>query len=108
MKLSDFIEATLVEIAVGVKSANLKIHDEHGGQFSNSPFQLHHNKGDSKQQPGVSFDVAVSINASAKDKVGAGVMVASIFGVGSSAEETTADSYAHRIKFSVGMNKSWG
>ncbi|MDD5261837.1 MAG: hypothetical protein PHD76_08310 [Methylacidiphilales bacterium] len=107
MDLRTFVKTTLVEIAVGVKEANAEIHEKHGGKYSQAPYRIHKNIGGSKDIPGISFDVAVIVGSGSTDKAGAGISVAQVFGIGGSVESTANDSYAHRIKFSVGLHTDW-
>ena len=79
MKLKDFIQNALVEIAEGVRGANKKITDG-----KSSVFCLKVNRGDSKA-PGVIFDVAVTASKEGKDS--SGFMVALVnLGGGAKAE----------------------
>ena len=107
IELHEFVKNTLVQIALGVKEVNKALHQEHGGQYSRAPYRLHKNFGDSKSIPGVSFDVAVTASAGSKDKAGAKISVAQVFGIGGSIESRINDTYVHRIKFVVGLHTDW-
>ncbi len=100
MKLKDFIQNTLVEIAEGVRGANKQITDGKG-----SVFCLRFTRGDSKTS-GVEFDVAVTASKEGKDS--SGFMVALVnLGAGAKAERATGNEMAHRIKFEVGLDTNW-
>lgn len=107
IELKDFVSNALVEIAVGVSKANEALHKEHSGRYSNSPYRLHCNMGDYKSYPGVSFDLAVTTTEGEMGSAGAKISVASVLGVGGKIEENQSESYAHRIKFTVGLSNDW-
>ncbi len=66
IELKEFVTNTLVEIALDVRDANKNLHDEHEGDYSNSPYRLHNNLSDNEKMPGLSFDVAVTASEGAK------------------------------------------
>ena len=107
IELHEFIKNTLVQIALGVKEANNQLHNEHGGQYSNAPYRLHQNIGDTQNAPGVSFDVAITASAGTKDQAGAKIAVAQVLGIGVDKEATMNDTYFHRIRFVVGLHTDW-
>jgi hypothetical protein len=103
IKLKDFVQNTLVEIAEGVHGANQQLRKAAG----TSVFCLRLNRGDSSKTPGIEFDVAVSASKEGKDT--SGFMVALVnLGGGAKAERTTGNEMAHRIKFEVGLSTNWG
>ena len=100
VKLSDFIESTLVEIATGIEGANQKMREIQHNQ--KGCFCLRRNIGDSSKISGVNFDVAIT--AGKKDKEGVGFMVALLnLGGGAQIEKSKTAELAHRIKFEVGI-----
>ncbi|HEX4196738.1 MAG TPA: hypothetical protein VHZ26_04790 [Caulobacteraceae bacterium] len=107
MKLSDFIEETLYEIAVGVKAARLRARD----LVAITPSRLNGTGIDEKSY--VDFDVSIVVSEADASKRGAGgrlggdIQVAAIakvsLGAGGSAE-TSSDSRSeqtHRVSFKV-------
>ena len=103
IKLKDFIQNTLVEIAEAVRGANKQLNPEgkHGPTFC-----LRSNRGDNSKIPGIEFNVAVTASKEGKDT--SGFMVALVnLGGGSKAERVTGDELAHRIKFEVGVYYEW-
>ena len=107
IELHDFIQNTLVQIALGVKEANDILFKDHEGKYSRSPFRLHNNQGDNNNNPGISFDVAVTASEASTDKAGAKISFAGVLGIDGSTEDTITDAYVHRIRFTVGIHQDW-
>lgn len=104
IKLKDFVQNTLVEIAEAVRGANKQLNKEAGG---NSVFCLRLNRGDSSKTRGIEFDVGVTATKEGKDT--SGFMVALVnLGGGAKAERATGNEMVHRIKFEVGLDTNWG
>ena len=101
VKLKDFIQNTLVEIAQGVSAANKQLTEGKG-----SVFCLRYNRGDNSKTPGIKFDVAVTATKEGKDT--SGFMVALVnMGGGAKAERSMGNEMAHRITFEVGLDTNW-
>lgn len=99
IKLKDFVQNTLVEIAEAVRSANKQLNPKGDG---GPTFCLRSNRGDNSKIPGIGFDVAVTASKEGKDT--SGFMVALVnLGGGAKAERVTGNELAHRIKFEVGL-----
>src|SRR3990172_3238249 len=99
VELSEFIKKTLVDIARGVREANLALQDLN--KDKNNYFSLQAASGD-KKVAGISFDIAVNASKSQKDKAGFMVALATIGG-GANVEKGTGTDTAHHIKFEVSM-----
>lgn len=101
--LRDFIAATLIDVASGIKDANSALRD----MESDPPvYCMRCNIGDDHQIPGVEFDVAVSTSDKKTEKAGFLVALANIGG-GASDEKTKGSGNTHRIKFEVGVDRDW-
>ncbi|HBM90773.1 MAG TPA: hypothetical protein DD400_02705 [Rhodospirillaceae bacterium] len=101
MELKDFIQETLKEISAGVKGANSGIDG-----CTDTPYCLYHTMGDNaKKHKGIDFDIAVTLSDKGETSGGAKISVAQVFGVGVKANTESSDVYAHRIKFSIGVNE---
>lgn len=101
VELSDFIKSTLVDVAKGVREANLSLQEQDANK--DSYFTLRANRGDNSKIPGVTFDIAVTASKDQKDKAGFKVALAT-FGVGANTEKGTGSEVVHRIKFEVGIH----
>ena len=106
MKLSQFIEETLTEIAVGVQSAKLRTSD----LWAISPGALH--GADLHEKSEIEFDVAVTVEqtlSSGKDGKGGveasiqvmGVNLSGQLGGGLTGNQSNATTVASRIAFKV-------
>ena len=104
VKLSEFIKNALCEIAQGINSANEELKNTDKGHYE--VYSLRKNIGDSSKIPGISFDVAVSVNSDKKNKAGFFVALANIGG-GANTEKSQGNEMTHRIKFEVGVNNKW-
>ena len=104
VKLSDFISDTLVEIAKGVKQANIALQDPENNVLH--VYELRITRGANRAILGVKFDVALSVSGGQKDKAGFVVALASIGG-GANIEKQKGQEQAHRIQFEVGVNETF-
>lgn len=100
IELSDFIRSALVDVAKGVREANVALQDRDGNKDSH--FMLRANKGENAKVPGIAFDIAVSASKGQKDKAGFMVALATLGG-GASTEKGAGSEVTHRIKFEVGL-----
>ncbi len=109
MDLKEFVSESLIEIFNGTKDAQTKI-KEIGGEVNPMPtgdhslltkqglFMAHeHNR---KIGSYVEFDVAVTITEGTGKKVGIGIATG-ILGIGTTGQESRADTSLSRIKFKV-------
>lgn len=109
MDLKEFVSESLIEIFEGAKDAQTKI-KEIGGEVNPMPTGDHSlltkqglfiaHEDNRKIGSYVEFDVAVTITEDTGKKAGIGI-VAGIFGAGTSAQESKADTSLSRIKFKV-------
>ena len=101
VELSTFIKSTLVDVARGVREANLTLQGLDG--HNESYFTLRANRGDNSRIPGVLFDIAVTASRDQKDKAGFMVALATL-GAGATTEKGLGSEAVHRIKFEVGIH----
>jgi hypothetical protein len=104
IQLKDFIEGALVNIAQGIRNANLKLKNEH--DITANIYNLRRKIGDSAKIPGIQFDVAVTASKQDKDKAGFVIALLNI-GVGANIERSTVNELVHRIKFEIGIDSHW-
>lgn len=115
MELNEFIKATLVNIALGVKDANDHLHEllkddasRSGNNFTQSPFRLHRNLGDNAQKhPGIDFDICVNVDKDLKKDGSGKVTVLSVVDIGGGVESSESKKIEHRIKFTIGVHQDW-
>lgn len=100
VELSDFIKKTLVDVAKGVRDANLALKETYN--VGDDYFSLQGMRGD-KKVPGISFDIAINASKNQKDKAGFMVALATLGG-GASTEKGLAGETAHRIQFEVALH----
>jgi len=104
IKLDDFIENTLVDIAQGIRAANERMINPEKNQFA--VFSLRQNIGDSSKIPGIQFDVGVTAAEKDSEKAGFFVALASLGG-GARVDQEMSNKIVHRIKFEVGIDSRW-
>ncbi|MHB8829364.1 MAG: hypothetical protein ACYC6Q_07540 [Syntrophales bacterium] len=104
IELKDFIKSALVDIAVGIQSANAELKNLEKNQFE--VFNLRRNIGDHSKIPGIQFDIAVTVTKNQKDKAGFVVALMNI-GAGANTEKGANNEMVHRIKFEVGISDEW-
>ena len=93
MELKDFISETVKQITDGILDG-----DKYVKQKSKSQ------EGIREQYTKVMFDVAVTTNEEAKDKMGGKVSVVQIFNMGASIESVNKTSNFNRIQFELLIN----
>ena len=91
MELNEFITNSLVEIATGIKNANVHLKDTY---FEIEPYRR------DKETGFVSFDLAVKTNDSKVKGTKGGIQVLNV-GVGGNFDNTSTKEVANRIKFYI-------
>lgn len=104
MELKEFVTETLVQITQGVKDAQEQIKDT--GALINpmtydSSGSIHSGiKSNCRNTQSIKMDIAVTVIENSGNKAGIGI-VASVFKVGASSEQSDSNSTTSRIEFNV-------
>lgn len=101
MQLDEFVKATIIQIAKGVKEAQAEV-TELGGTVNPTRFSM---GGYSKpENERIEFDVALVVQDSTSSELGGTLSVASVFGM--SGKRSGSDSYqqSSRVKFNVNVD----
>ena len=104
IELGDFVSNALIQIAKGVREANMKLTAYEKNQYD--VFNLRGNRGDASKIPGIKFDVAVTAGCEQIDKAGFFIALVNIGG-GATSEKSNSNDVAHRIQFEVGLEGNW-
>ena len=106
ISLSQFIENTLVEVALGVRGANKTLNENHGSDFTQSTFKLAPTgyRGTSIKDDKVKFDIGVVVSRDKTEGMKMGVF-SGVIGGGAETKNENNSENVHRVSFCIEVDE---